>query len=116
MNSHCLSQTKRFYLALGCHLIVDTEHYLRFKAPDNDTSLSFSLSSKVSPEAVIYFETDQLDAIVASLQTKGITIEQAPSMMPYLWREAIIRDPSGHQIKLYHAGENRLNPPWRVMP
>jgi hypothetical protein len=33
---------------------------------------------------------------------------------PYLWREAVLRDPSGNRIKLYHAGENRLNPPWRV--
>ena len=25
-----------------------------------------------------------------------------------------LRDPAGNRITLYHAGENRLNPPWRV--
>ena len=25
-----------------------------------------------------------------------------------------LRDPAGNLIALYHAGENRLNPPWRV--
>jgi hypothetical protein len=30
-------------------------------------------------------------------------------------REAILCDPSGNMIKVYWAGENRLNPPWRVI-
>ena len=34
--------------------------------------------------------------------------------MSYLWREARLRDPDGHQIRLYDAGVNRLNPPWRI--
>lgn len=25
-----------------------------------------------------------------------------------------LRDPDGHQIRLYNAGANRLNPPWRI--
>ena len=33
---------------------------------------------------------------------------------PFLWREAILNDPSGNKIKLYWAGDNRLNPPWRI--
>ena len=33
---------------------------------------------------------------------------------PWLWREARLQDPSGNVICRYHAGENRLNPPWRV--
>ena len=36
------------------------------------------------------------------------------SDMGHLWREAILYDPSRNKIKLYWAGENRLNPPWRV--
>ena len=35
-------------------------------------------------------------------------------MSRWLWREARLVDPSGNVICLYHAGENRLNPPWRV--
>jgi len=39
---------------------------------------------------------------------------ELPNEKSYLWREAILKDPSGNKIKLYWAGENRLNPPWRV--
>jgi len=28
--------------------------------------------------------------------------------------EARLRDPDGHQVRLYDAGVNRLNPPWRI--
>lgn len=34
--------------------------------------------------------------------------------MHYLWREARLRDRDGHELRLYFAGENRLNPPWRL--
>jgi hypothetical protein len=51
---------------------------------------------------------------VAELEGKGIEFEQPPTDQPYLWREAILRDPDGHRIFLYHAGVNRLNPPWRL--
>ena len=29
-------------------------------------------------------------------------------------RYARLRDPDGHQIRLYDAGVNRLDPPWRI--
>ena len=34
--------------------------------------------------------------------------------MSYLWREARLREPDGHDVRLYQATENRLNPPWRM--
>lgn len=106
-------KTKTFYALLGCELIVDTPHYLRFKAPTNDTSFSFILSDAPS-NCVIYFETEELDKDIATLKHHGISFEQDPQEMRYLWREAILFDPNGNKIKLYFAGENRLNPPWRV--
>ena len=48
------------------------------------------------------------------LQGKGFTFEQEPRDMPYRWREAILHDPAGNKIKLYRAGKDRRNPPWRV--
>lgn len=108
-------KTKRFYQLLGCELIVDTPHYLRFKAPSNDTSFSFSLSEEPA-NCVIYFESDNLDTDIARLKAAGIEFVQEAQDMRYLWREAIIFDPNGNKIKLYFAGENRLNPPWRVQP
>ncbi|WP_370242002.1 VOC family protein, partial [Marisediminitalea sp.] len=56
----------------------------------------------------------QLDEWVEQLQTKGVEFEQLPKTERYLWREAVVLDPSGNKIKLYWADENRLNPPWRI--
>jgi hypothetical protein len=36
--------------------------------------------------------------------------------MDYLWREARLSDPDGHELRLYRAGRNRLDPPWKVAP
>jgi hydroxymethylpyrimidine/phosphomethylpyrimidine kinase len=33
-----------------------------------------------------------------------------------MWREARLRDPDGNIIFLYHAGEARRFPPWRIDP
>ncbi|MCV6614308.1 MAG: VOC family protein, partial [Cellvibrionaceae bacterium] len=64
--------------------------------------------------AVIYFEHEQLEQWVEALKAKGIRFAQDPKQERYLWKEAVLFDPSGNKIKLYWAGENRLNPPWRV--
>ncbi len=104
-----------FYQQLGFSLIVDTPHYARFECPQGDSTFSLSLSEEAFENgAIIYFEHEQLDRWVEQLQEKGIVFEQLPQDMPYLWREAIVRDPSGNKIKLFWAGENRLNPPWKV--
>ncbi len=109
-----IDQARAFYLTLGATLIVDTPHYLRF-SPDAGASFSLVKADKVRAHgAVIYFECQHLDQQVEALQAKGLTFEQRPTDQPYLWREAILYDPSGNKIKLYWAGENRLNPPWRV--
>ena len=104
-----------FYLKLGFTLIVDTPHYARFSCPEGDATFSLSLSEDCgSQKAVIYFEHEQLDEWVEQLQTKGVEFDQLPKTERYLWREAVVLDPSGNKIKLYWAGENRLNPPWRI--
>ncbi len=104
-----------FYLKLGCELIVDTPHYARFQSPEGDATFSLSLENEEYRNgAVIYFEHEDLDALVARLKDEGLSFAQEPRDEPYLWREAVLYDPSGNKIKLYWAGENRLNPPWRV--
>ena len=60
------------------------------------------------------YTLENLDKWVEELQKKGLAFEQLPQDESYLWREAVLKDPSGNKIKLYRAGENRLNPPWRV--
>lgn len=104
-----------FYQTLGFTLIVDTEHYARFECPDQYSTFSLSLTDEhYSNGAIIYFEHEQLDQWVNDIVNKGIEFEQMPTDQSYLWREATLKDPSGNKIKLFYAGENRLNPPWRV--
>ncbi len=104
-----------FYRKLGFLQIVDTAHYARFECPGGSSTFSLALDdAEFSNGAVIYFEHEDLDHWVSELVDKGIVFEQLPTDMRYLWREAILHDPSGNKIKLYYAGENRLNPPWRV--
>lgn len=104
-----------FYQTLGFRLIVDTPHYARFSCPIGESTFSLSLESELGMKGVvIYFEHPQLDIWVDELVVKGIVFTQMPTDERYLWREAIIFDPSGNKIKLYWAGNNRLNPPWKV--
>lgn len=104
-----------FYQQLGFRLIVDTPHYARFECPEGNSSFSLSLEKKEFHNgAVIYFESQNLEQWVSELKLKGIVFLSNPTEQRYLWREAELMDPSGNRIKLYWAGENRLNPPWRV--
>jgi len=110
-----MPEAVNFYQLLGFTLIVDTPHYARFECPQGSSSFSLSLTQETFDNgAVIYFEHPQLDEWLDELKVKGIVLEQEPQDMSYLWREASLRDPSGNKIKLYRAGDNRLNPPWRV--
>ncbi|MDD8057735.1 VOC family protein [Shewanella metallivivens] len=104
-----------FYQVLGFTLIVDTPHYARFECPMGQSTFSLSLAPESTMNgAVIYFEHEKLDTWVDDLLAKDIEFAQLPTDEAYLWREAVLFDPSGNKLKLYWAGENRLNPPWRV--
>src|SRR5947208_2426077 len=69
-----------------------------------------------SSETIVYFEMTSLDNRVKQLQAAGLSFTQEPRDAPWLWREARLLDPSRNIICLYWAGENRLNPPWRIAP
>lgn len=110
-----IPRSKSFYMRLGFRLLVDSPHYTRFLAPDGDTTFSLHLSEDaVLPGAVIYLECDKVDKEVARLQERGFEFEADPEDMGWLWREAVLLDPDGHKIKIYYAGKNRVDPPWRV--
>jgi catechol 2,3-dioxygenase-like lactoylglutathione lyase family enzyme len=104
-----------FYRRMGFLQIVDTPHYARFECAEGNSTFSLSLDSgEIRSSTVIYFENENLDQLVVALKAKGIVFDQEPTDMSYLWREAILHDPSGNKIKLYWAGTNRMHPPWRV--
>lgn len=112
---HDMEKSSRFYRNLGFTQIVDTPHYARFECPEGDSTFSLSLeNSKILCGTVIYFEHEQLDDLCMKLKDKGFIFDQEPTDQNYLWREAVLHDLSGNKIKLYWAGENRINPPWRL--
>jgi catechol 2,3-dioxygenase-like lactoylglutathione lyase family enzyme len=110
-----MEKATEFYRRMGFLQIVDTPHYARFECTEGNATFSLSLHERgVENSSVIYFEHENLDELVVTLKSKGIEFDQDPTDMSHLWREAILHDPSGNKIKLYWAGENRLDPPWRV--
>jgi catechol 2,3-dioxygenase-like lactoylglutathione lyase family enzyme len=111
-----LARSERFYTALGLRLIVRDDHYLRFECPEGGSTFSVELvEGETAADAVtIYFENDRIDAEYARLAESGVVFDHEPADMPWLWREARLRDPDGHHLCLYRAGVNRKNPPWRV--
>lgn len=110
-----MNEATAFYRRMGFLQIVDTPHYARFECTEGRSTFSLSLETgEFVNGSVIYFENEALDELVAELKAKGFEFDQEPTDMQYLWREAVLRDPSGNKIKLYRAGENRFNPPWRV--
>jgi catechol 2,3-dioxygenase-like lactoylglutathione lyase family enzyme len=118
-----IPRSRAFYQRLGLTLIVSTDHYARFACPGDAgtgddagrATLSIHLADAVTPNGTgIYFECPDLDARVEALKTKGIVFDGDPVDQSWLWREAWLRDPDGHRLCLYSAGENRLDPPWKV--
>jgi predicted enzyme related to lactoylglutathione lyase len=105
-----------FYRRMGFELIVDAPHYARFKSTVGNATFSVHAADAMaeSSKTIVYFECSLLDEQVAALKARGLQFVQEPRDEPWLWREARLVDPSGNVICLYHAGENRLNPPWRV--
>jgi catechol 2,3-dioxygenase-like lactoylglutathione lyase family enzyme len=110
-----ISRAIVFYRLLGLELIVQADHYARFVVPGNGATFSIHVTEKMIPsETVVYFETADVDGLVAALKEKGLVFSAEPVMQSWLWYEAYLCDPDGNRICMYHAGENRLNPPWRL--
>lgn len=110
-----MDKAAAFYRRMGFLQIVDSPHYARFECSGGEATFSLSLEKGAFHNgAVIYFEEENLDELVKRLLEKGFAFDQMPTDMRYLWREAVLHDPSGNKIKLYFAGENRVHPPWRI--
>ncbi len=112
-----VNRSVEFYRRLGFTLIVhSTPRYARFECGEGAPSFSLHRVENVPPDSgvTIYFECEDLDARVEKLKSTGIVFDVDPVDQRWLWREAYLSDPDGNTICLYHAGKNRLNPPWRI--
>jgi len=105
-----------FYLHLGLRQIVDSPpRYARFET-ESGTTLSIHRvdSTRSNSDVVIYFEVENVDESVERLKRAGFEFESQPTDQDWLWREAYLRDPFGNRLCIYHAGQNRQYPPWRI--
>lgn len=112
-----LEKSIPFYEKLGLNLIVKSlPHYARFECPDGHSTFSIhQVKSLPKGDGIyVYFECENLDKYVEELIRKGIEFQELPNDKTWLWREARLKDMDGNQLILYYAGENRLNPPWRI--
>ncbi len=110
-------ETVEFFQKLGLRLIVDSlPRYARLECPDGEATLSVNIAdaAPAANQIVLYFECEDLDAEVSRLRSLGLVFTQEPRDEEWLWRQAYLLDPNGNKICLFHAGENRTNPPWRV--
>ena len=111
-----VERSVEFYTRLGLRQIVASyPDYARFVAPDGNATLSLSRVDTVAPPTTtVHFECEDVDATVAELKARGVAFDMDPTDQPWLWREASLRDPDGNVLFLYTAGENRLDPPWKL--
>lgn len=106
-----------FYKGLGLVPIVKSEHYARFVVEGNEATFSIHKKDESFSGTVIYFECDspeKLDEKVSELKSKGFEFTDELENKQWLWREIHLKDPDGNVLCLYYAGENRLNPPWKL--
>jgi catechol 2,3-dioxygenase-like lactoylglutathione lyase family enzyme len=111
-----VERSAAFYRVLGLTQLVESyPRYARFLAPDGDATLSLEQGAAGTDHtASIHFEVDDVDGTVAELEGRGLVFAQQPADQTYLWREAVLLDPDGHRVFVYHAGVNRIDPPWRL--
>lgn len=112
-----VEKTVEFYKSLDLELIVEAfPRYARFECPTGNTTFSIHLVVKLPKEngVILYFEVDNVTEKVEKLQQKGIVFDSLAEDKSWLWKEASLKDPDGNQLLIYHAGENRKNPPWRI--
>ncbi len=106
-----------FYQRLGLIQIVDSPpRYARFETPAGETFSIHKMDRIGAPTTMVYFECDDLDDIVAQLQSTGITFDTQPTDQSWGWRETRLRDPAGNPLCLFRGGDNRRFPPWRIIP
>jgi len=112
-----VAKSTEFYKTLGLKLIVDASpRYVRFECLDGESTFSISKVDEL-PEGnkiTLYFEVDNLSETVSELKEKGITFNTEIKEQSWLWTDVHLTDPDGHEIIIYHAGEYRKNPSWRV--
>jgi predicted enzyme related to lactoylglutathione lyase len=94
---------------------VESPHYARFECPNGNATFSVHLVDRILPSnTVVYFEVGDVEQTVSQLESAGFQFKRQPTLERWLWQEARLEDPSGNEICIYTAGDNRKYPPWRI--
>lgn len=111
-----IHESIEFYKKLGLELIVHThDNYARFLCPKGNSTFSLHRVERQSSNNIwVYFEVEDVSKKVTELKELGLHFDQDTTEQPWLWTEARLLDPYGNLIIIYSAGENRVNPPWRI--
>ncbi len=106
-----------FYKKLGLQLIVDSRpRYVRFESPEGESTFSISHDDQVKDvSTTIYFEVDNIDRVYNKIKGQSVNFTSPPEDKKWLWREASLKDPDGHPLIIFSAGNNRKCPPWRLV-
>lgn len=109
-------ESVEFYSMLGLNLIVsERDEYARFELPCGSSTLSLYLSDQpIAGSTVLYFECEDIDQKYEELRSLGVEFESPPQDQPYRWRTAYFIDPNGNKLCIFHAGNDRRFPPWRI--
>ncbi len=89
--------------------------YARLRAPDGEATLGLHRAGgDAAPPwrdgIRLYLEFEDLDAMCHRLEDEGVVFDQPPRDMPWGWRHAYLKDPDGHELSLYWAGNKRFEP------
>jgi catechol 2,3-dioxygenase-like lactoylglutathione lyase family enzyme len=98
---------------LGFVRIEAGDGYARLRAPDGEATLGLHAARDDqrppwNDGIGLYLEVDDVDAVCRRLAERGVTFDQSPEDMGWGWRHAYLRDPDGHRLSIYHAGEKRF--------
>ena len=91
-------------------------YYTRFECTDGNSTFSLQQVEQLpAGDGIhIYFECENLNEYVYEFISKGIEFEEMPNDKRRLWREARVKYPDNNQLILYYAGDNKLNPSWKL--
>jgi catechol 2,3-dioxygenase-like lactoylglutathione lyase family enzyme len=103
---------------LGFRLLEEFRHqdfpvYARLRSPRGTATIALHLAERGQdlPDSGgirLYFEVKNLAVVCKKLGAAGMEFSQLPKKMPWGWDHAYLKDPDGHELSLYWAGEKRL--------
>ncbi len=111
-----VAESVEFYTKLGLIQIVASDHYARFVCP-TETRLSppawwTRSTAGLSPSCTSSATTSTAPS--ESLSQRASFSTHGPRISGGCGAKRWLHDPANNNVCLYHADENRLNPPWRI--